>query len=354
VRLSEKIGDEKDVAIFQRKLGYYFTGKEGKPLLTIEHCEKSFQLARKIGDVELLARVAYDLAPPFMISGQFSKILEMVPDLIALIERAGKEDESFGTETNPYSFFNAYNGWSMGWCGNFSEGKHFLEKGLRFATEINHKACLGLTELIFGLFYCAKGEGKEAVKHFSNAIKYVEEVHYVHILGAAWTGLGWGSHLLGEQQKARMNVEKGIKKQNDAGIRYHLSRSYFVLTMVHFASGDLSSARISAEKAIQLAQDCGERHFEATSRMWLGRIIGRVKESTVGNVTQSIYEGIKVLDELNLKPFSAQGYLFLGEFYGNRERPKKALENLRRAEAMFQEMGMDYWLGKTQEILERL
>ena len=30
------------------------------------------------------------------------------------------------------------------------------------------------------------------------------------------------------------------------------------------------------------------------------------------------------------------------------------LENLKRAEAMFQEMGMDYWLAKTREILEKL
>ena len=61
-----------------------------------------------------------------------------------------------------------------------------------------------------------------------------------------------------------------------------------------------------------------------------------------------------MLDELKLKPFSAQGYLFLGELYGNRGQPDKALENLKKAEKMFQEMGMDYWLTQAQEVLAEL
>jgi len=35
---------------------------------------------------------------------------------------------------------------------------------------------------------------------------------------------------------------------------------------------------------------------------------------------------------------------------GQRE---KALENLKKAKGMFQEMRMDYWLRRTQEVLER-
>ena len=353
-RLSKEIGDEKDVAVFRSKLGNYFTIKEGKPLLGIEYSEESFQVAQRIGDIELIARVAHDLSPAYIISGQFSKIPEMAPDLIALIERTGKERESFGTQYNLYSFLNVLYGWSMGWCGNFSEGRPFLEKGLCFATEINHRANLGVIEMISGFFYSAKGEGEIAVKHFQSAIRYIEEVKSVHILGAAWTGLGWGYHLLGEQEKARMHVEEGIKILNDLGIRYHVSRSYFVLTMVHFASGDLSSARISAEKAMELSQNCDEKHFEAISKIWLGRILGRVKRSEVRKVTQHINEGIKILDELRLKPFSAQGYLFLGELHTDKGQKEKVLTNLKRAEAMFKEMGMDYWLTRTEEVMGSL
>ena len=52
--------------------------------------------------------------------------------------------------------------------------------------------------------------------------------------------------------------------------------------------------------------------------------------------------------------YGSQGYLFLGELYADTGERDKALENLNKAEAMFQEMGMDYWLRKTQEVLGRL
>jgi hypothetical protein len=32
-------------------------------------------------------------------------------------------------------------------------------------------------------------------------------------------------------------------------------------------------------------------------------------------------------------------------------RKEKALEELKKAEGMFQEMGMDFWLGRTREVL---
>ncbi len=55
-----------------------------------------------------------------------------------------------------------------------------------------------------------------------------------------------------------------------------------------------------------------------------------------------------------MKPFSAWGYHYLCEFYADTGQKDKALETLKKAEGMFREMGMDYWLTKTQEVLRKL
>jgi hypothetical protein len=65
-------------------------------------------------------------------------------------------------------------------------------------------------------------------------------------------------------------------------------------------------------------------------------------------------KGIKINEDLKPKPFYSVGYLFLGELYAKAGQKDLALENLKKAEGMFQEMGMDYWLGETLEVLERL
>ena len=65
-------------------------------------------------------------------------------------------------------------------------------------------------------------------------------------------------------------------------------------------------------------------------------------------------QGITILEELKLKPWSYRGFLYLGELYADTGQREKALENLKKAEAAFQAMGMDYWLRRTEEVLERV
>ena len=67
-----------------------------------------------------------------------------------------------------------------------------------------------------------------------------------------------------------------------------------------------------------------------------------------------ILQGIKILGELRLRPDSAQGQLYLGELYADAGRKEKALKALRKAKRMFKEMGMDYWLARTEKALERV
>jgi hypothetical protein len=67
-----------------------------------------------------------------------------------------------------------------------------------------------------------------------------------------------------------------------------------------------------------------------------------------------ILKGIKILDELKTKPWCAEGYLYLGELYADTGNREDALKNLRKAESMFQKMGMDYYLSNAQEILSKL
>jgi hypothetical protein len=55
---------------------------------------------------------------------------------------------------------------------------------------------------------------------------------------------------------------------------------------------------------------------------------------------------------LELKALYAPGYFYLGELYSAAGRPVAALGKLSVAETLFQEMGMAYWLAKTQEVVE--
>jgi tetratricopeptide (TPR) repeat protein len=113
-------------------------------------------------------------------------------------------------------------------------------------------------------------------------------------------------------------------------------------------------ARRLTEKALRLSQSNNEKWSEGQSLIWLGSILGRSDPSRRDEAEDDILKGIKILEKLKSKPFSTLGLLFLGECYLDTGEKEKAVETLKKAESMFQEMGMDYWLGKAQEELKSL
>jgi tetratricopeptide (TPR) repeat protein len=242
----------------------------------------------------------------------------------------------------------------MAFLGNFEKGEALCERGLRFAIESNHLASLGYAEFVYAVLFDFKGDGESAVDHAKNSIRYSEEAQFVGALGHAWWALGAGYYLLGDLEAARNHIEKGLKIHTDAGLSFNLSGFFRLLSMVHFDSGDLKSAQSCAEKAVELSQENNEKSNEGSSRIFLGRILGKRDPSQNDKAEESILQGIKILDELKLRPFFSQGYLSLGELYADTDQKEKALENLKKAEGMFQEMGMDYWLAKTREVLGKL
>jgi tetratricopeptide (TPR) repeat protein len=118
----------------------------------------------------------------------------------------------------------------------------------------------------------------------------------------------------------------------DVGLGYHMGFYYGLFSIVHFNSGDLQNAQLWAEKALKISQKNHEKWAEGFVGTLLGRILGK----------SGAPHGYSV------------GYFLLGELYADSGQQDNALENLKRAETMFQEMGMDHWLEKTKEILGRL
>jgi hypothetical protein len=108
------------------------------------------------------------------------------------------------------------------------------------------------------------------------------------------------------------------------------------------------------DEALRLSQKNNEKWMEGCSWMGLGRILGRTETPQIDKAEECIFQGMKISDELKLKPYCALGYFYLGELYVNAGQKEKALENLKEGETMFQEMGMDYWLGETRRVLAEL
>ncbi len=352
-RLCEEMDDKKGLSILHSLIGINYMHR-GRPLDAITYSEIAFEQSQKIGDIELMAPIARGLCMTYIAAGEFRKTIDVAPKVINLLENGQRESDFFGAPFHTYSLLCAYYGLSLAMLGNFEKGTEYLEKGLRIISAINHLASLGVAEAMYGLSFVAKGDGINAINLFEKSIRHFEESRTLAIFGVPWSGLGSGYYYLGDLEAARKHIEKGLDITMRAGSEWWISFHYLYLSKTYLALGDPKNSLRSIEEALRLSRNSSEKHLEGASLTWLGRILGKTDPSQSDKAEEYIVKGVRILEEIGIKPWCSEGYLCLGELYADTGKEEKALENLKRAEKAFQEMKMDYWLSRTGKVLGRM
>jgi len=347
--LAKELQDTRRLARIHYYVGTYYTFHGNHPL-GMRYAEDAFQEGRKAGDVDLAVWACVGILAAYVPAGRFEKSVATARDVLSLIEDAKRESDFFGIPFNPYAVISSFCGAQQGQMGRFQEGKPFLEKALRHASQLGDPVTSAFVEWLCGLFFHTKGDWKAAAEHCHKCITLGEEAKFFIFVPRGWSMLGNTYAYLGDPEKGKSYGEKGLAIQQDAGVNFNVSMHHVLLGDTHLQRGDLENARISLEEAVRVFQKYDEKYFGALAWIILGRVLGRTDAPDLRKAEECILQGMKIADELKAKPFYAQGHLFLGELYARVGQKGKALENLTKAETMFQEMGMDYWLGVAREV----
>jgi class 3 adenylate cyclase/tetratricopeptide (TPR) repeat protein len=355
-RLAEELDDNRSLANLWGTISMYHSQK-GDLHRAYEFAAKAFQAAELTGDVELVATNGFELCLACTVRGEFTRVSEVAPRVLQVLEEAQMQkrwDLGKYYNLNLYSAILSYYGVSLGYLGDFERGQAFCENACRFAEEVGNMHTLSAVEYAYSILACLRGDAKRALEHAQKAIKYSEQTEMVILLWIAPTQLGHVYYLLGELETARQHFEKRLEIYRSTEYPMALSWNYYGLGMVCLDSSDLQSARSNINESLKLSQRYGEKVQEGLSTVALGRVTSKADLSQSARAEEYILQGIKMLEELKCKPYQAQGYLSLGELYADLGQKQKALESLNKAEAMYREMGMDYWLRRAQEDMAKL
>jgi class 3 adenylate cyclase/tetratricopeptide (TPR) repeat protein len=351
-RLAKELGDAGHLAAIYSGMGTYYS-HTGDYLTALKYTEKGFEESRKAKDIELMAPLGFALCLPYIGTGQFEKIALKMPEVISLLEKTGRESDFFTMTTNPYSYICGQCGTALGYIGRFDEGKAYLEKALSNAARLNDPATLGMIQFDYGLLFHVEGDFKTAKAHLEKSIVHSEEAKYYMVVALALCTLGHVNSFLGDPEAGRRQAEESLRIYLDSGIEAALSFCHWAMGSIHLGLSDLENAGISMEEALRLSRKKGEKWVVGIAMIGLGRVLGKKKPRQHDRVEECFSEGLAILHDLKMKPDYAQGRMFLGELYMDTGEKEKAMENLKEAAAMFQEMGMNYWLDRTQVILDR-
>jgi class 3 adenylate cyclase/tetratricopeptide (TPR) repeat protein len=352
-RLCKEIEDKRSMALIYSYTGMYYTFK-GNLTLGRSYMEQSLSEAEKASDLNILGPLAYGLFANYILEGNYIRIADNAPRIIRLVEETHRELEDFGLPANLYAALQCQCGFSLMALGKIEMGENLCKKAIFFACEVGHLFSIGVAEMFYGISAAWIGRGEKAVEYLQRSIENFEKSQGTLFLPAMWSKMGLAYYLSGNIPKALEYLEKGLKMQVASGLPFWLSFSHVGLSIVHLELNDLTKALSHAEEAINCARKNKERHWEALSLLQLGMVGWKSQKIKIDEAEQDIRQGIRLVNELGMKPFEMVGYLYLGELFTYANEREKALEILERAEKAFQEMGMDYWLARTQKILSKL
>jgi len=169
--------------------------------------------------------------------------------------------------------------------------------------------------------------------------------------------LGGGYYLCGELDKAIEAGEKSLSLAKENGMPFMICWSYCLLAMTLRAAGDLRRARECAEESLRISQECNAKSCEGISRVLLGCMVEEITPAIIEEAQRQVKNGISILEDCKIKSYRAIGYLHLGEFLASAGRKEEAMESLKKAETLYQEMEItpeSHWLTRTKDAIKKL
>jgi class 3 adenylate cyclase/tetratricopeptide (TPR) repeat protein len=351
--LCKDLKDKKSLAVLYSHVGSFYSIK-GEAALGMKYEEDSFGEAEKLQDSEMMVRIGANLCLSYDFAGEYRKIVQIAPRIMALLQKTSEKLEFLGTPVDLRPGLHGLYGHALGYLGKFAQGEEACEKAISLAQEGDNLYSIANVEFFYGCMFIPKGDGENAVKHLQKSIEYFEKLQAYVVLPVTLSLLGMGYYLRGDPGKALGLLEKGLKMRTYTEVPGFLSLQHLALSSAYLGLGNLNEARVHAERALHLGQTNHERYCEGLSWLQLGRTVGKMEKSSIEKAEEYILQGMKILGELETKPAYAQGCLSLGGLYAEAGQREKALESLKKAEAMFQEMGMKFWLAQTKQLLQML
>jgi len=352
----QELGDQRALAQFHRGLSLCHTLK-GDLTLGMQYAEKCFKEAELIEDMDLVVQSADQLCFAYFMQGDNVRAADVSQRALDLFERHELDKGLTTGGLHVYSLLCSWLGSSLAHLGRFEEARSVLEKGISNAHEFNDWFQIGMGMMYLGLIDFLKGDSAGTIAHAREVVKYYEKGEIAISLGLGWSLLGFGYFLQGEHEIAKEYAEKGLSMQKESGMNLFAAWSDWFLSFILLGIGDLRPARKNCEESLRLAQEVRARHIEGSAFILLGAIAGKEDRSCCEEARSTIQQGLSILEELQLMPSFAIGYLFLGELYADAGRHTEARETLKKTESLYLKMQVSpqsYWLTRIKDTMKKL
>lgn len=326
----------------------------GEFLAGVRMTQEAFDEAHRLADETTVLWSALTLCGNYLHWGEAVKGADVAERAVALMERADIESRQAAPEFKQYVTLLYYLGWAKGMLGDFDEAERLCDKAIRLASEIKNRFVMAGAHLFRAIVATYRGRPDAVLYHGREAARLSEQIQVPYVLGPSWMIMSWGYYYQGDWPTAREWAEKSISLMTQHQLWPPVAAAHIASGLASRELGDLPAAQRSIETALKVARENRQRGWEAQALTELGRLLAAMDPQRTAEAERLILEGISIADSAMIKSVEALGHWCLGETYLIGGAKEAARLNLDKARQMCQEMGMSYYLGRTQEALQTL
>ena len=337
--IARELGDDARHAQVLSFLSNYYDNV-GQSGLALETGEEALVLAERVGAMSLLAVGTLGVGEIHRTLGDFMNAREYLRRAIALIGPQ-REHETFGEVGLPSVRARSHLAWTLAELGDFDGARGAAAEALLIADTSHdpYSVCHGC--LALGGVRVRAGEFEAATTVLARGLAESEHVPLVRPSIAADLGIAYARS--GRIAEGLPHASAAVDAATAMGRKSRLALIIVKCAEVRHLAGQRDHALELATHALELATEQHERGNEVYARHRRAEILSEGDDGC-DEAARELRSALALANELGMRPLAAHCRAGLARLLARRGDVAGADAHLAAAAAMYDEMGMRYWL----------
>jgi DNA-binding SARP family transcriptional activator len=306
------------------------------------------EIAEQVQDVKLRLLATDVFEQAIYPRGEFERIVQLALENLAMLP-AGWLGESFGRFAPTSIYDRVYLVRSLAELGRFDQAARYAVEAIELAEPRQHAYAIGMAYWASGFLSLMRGDwvrARTAIEHGTAALGTADAV--LTLAGAIACG-AWVLAQLGEAEQALRRLREAedvLQTLESRQIVANSIQAYHALGRAQLLLDRSADARRLADRALACSRN---RPGDAAHALLLrGDVAMHPGAFDPENAEADYREAIVLATSFGMRPLVAHCHRGLGRVYLGTGQRAGAREQLTTATTMYREMGMTYWLEKTE------
>jgi tetratricopeptide (TPR) repeat protein len=327
---------------------HYWMGRLGfmmnEPAKAIGYYQQVQAVADQLEDPELLANPASMIGRAFVSQGRLAEAEPLLRQAVGPLEAQGNIAEWIMT--------TGYLGMSIAGRGAYEEALATAARGLARARQVDSPMGIGLSHVYQWYIHFLGGRVDRMRESAAAAVATAREAGDLMI---EYVGLGmhaWAASRAGRPHEAERLMDECQRLGKSLGDRLVVADWFAAARVdIELALGRPEEACRRAEQAVELAKRMGGVYAEGFAERAWAQALAVTNESGPGAVDGHFAASLKAFQAGEILPEVARSRVAWAEALNRRGDRDAAEEQLRAAEALLEEIGLDTELGEVRTLL---